>query len=220
MPTNSRRRDPITPEMAEAGRAAYLEWASSGEEVGVLIRAIYTACQTASRDTSSAVNSLRSIPQYRIDKFWSFVNVAGSNDCWTWKKSPKTVYPRFSVGRKVYAASHVALATTGRFVPLGHVACHRCDNPVCVNPNHLFASSQKDNIRDCVLKGRRAKHKKKRVKCRRGHDLTPENSRERITKAGYLAIECKTCKRISNSRIYTERKSKLSSDGQCPSPAL
>jgi hypothetical protein len=40
-------------------------------------------------------------------------------------------------------------------VPAGKVLCHRCDVPDCVRPAHLFLGSQRDNILDCVAKGRR-----------------------------------------------------------------
>ena len=38
--------------------------------------------------------------------------------------------------------------------PRGMVVCHSCDNPWCVNPGHLFAGSQKDNVYDCIRKSR------------------------------------------------------------------
>ena len=42
----------------------------------------------------------------------------------------------------------------GRDIPDGHFACHRCDNPACVRPDHLFVGTQIDNMQDACKKGR------------------------------------------------------------------
>lgn len=71
---------------------------------------------------------------------------------------------------------------------------HKCDNPGCFNPKHLFVGTQKENIRDAMAKGRflpRFKHKAK-TQCSKGHDLTGKNLGTRIQR-GYTCYYCKRC---------------------------
>ena len=44
-------------------------------------------------------------------------------------------------------------------IPDGLHICHHCDNPCCINPDHLFAGTRSDNMKDCARKGRLADHK-------------------------------------------------------------
>lgn len=55
--------------------------------------------------------------------------------------------------RKV--APVVAWELTNGDIPEGQRVCHRCDNPTCCNPTHLFLGTQAENIHDCIKKGRR-----------------------------------------------------------------
>lgn len=99
-------------------------------------------------DLTEASQSLR-------DRFWSKVEIAGPDECWEWKAHKMASgYGQFGLSKGVFhTASRVSLALV---MPLaaGQVACHRCDNPPCVNPAHLFAGSQVENARDSVAKGR------------------------------------------------------------------
>jgi len=67
-------------------------------------------------------------------------------------------YRFFTYMGREYKAHRLAVVFDGRD-PTGKVVCHTCDNPACVNPEHLFIGSSKDNHNDMVNKGRSAGNK-------------------------------------------------------------
>lgn len=87
------------------------------------------------------------------DRFWLRVDKSG--DCWIWI-GPKTGhgYGQFQSNKKRYKAHRYAWELENGPIPIGLEACHRCDNPACVRPSHIFLATHAENMRDCSRKGR------------------------------------------------------------------
>jgi len=90
-------------------------------------------------------------------RFWNYVEQGDPNECWPWTGATTNDYGVIrddAPSSKMVRATHVSLRIDGRNVGLGEMALHTCDNPPCVNPNHLFVGSNNDNMKDKVTKGR------------------------------------------------------------------
>ena len=89
------------------------------------------------------------------DSFWARVDRTG--DCWLWKGCQTKGYGVVArSGRQTYAHRYAHEITHGP-IPKGSYVCHRCDQPLCCRPEHLFLGSQTDNMRDAAAKGRVAR---------------------------------------------------------------
>lgn len=87
------------------------------------------------------------------ERFWSKVDKSG--DCWLWTGATyPNGYGAFRFGRIQTTASRVSFQITFGEIPAGYVICHKCDNPPCVRPDHLFAGTQLENMQDRIQKGR------------------------------------------------------------------
>ena len=85
--------------------------------------------------------------------FWSAVDKSG--ECWTWMRAASsTGYGAVTINQRQRAAHRVAWELTSGPIAEGLQVLHRCDNPACVRPEHLFLGTQADNMRDMVSKGR------------------------------------------------------------------
>lgn len=93
--------------------------------------------------------------------FWNSVDIKGENECWLWKKSLaiRGGYGQYGWKGKIVKSHRLAWELTYDVVPADLYVCHSCDTPACVNPNHLFLGTAKDNNLDCVLKGRQRRLK-------------------------------------------------------------
>jgi len=92
------------------------------------------------------------------DAFWS--KCEKTVGCWTWQhRTSGSGYGRIKRHRKEMPAHKYAWEITFGKVPDGLLVLHRCDNPLCIRPDHLFLGTQSDNITDCAKKGRHPKSK-------------------------------------------------------------
>lgn len=89
--------------------------------------------------------------------FWRHVEKGKPDKCWEWQASkyPKG-YGQAVVGKKHTLTHREAYRQAFGSIPEGLCVLHRCDNPPCCNPNHLFIGTLADNNRDMKEKGRHA----------------------------------------------------------------
>ena len=93
-------------------------------------------------------------------RLYSKVAINEHSGCWEWTGSTRNGYGRIIVGsrtdgtRRNESAHRVSYALNYGEIPEGYEICHKCDNPLCINPEHLFLGTRADNIADRERKGR------------------------------------------------------------------
>jgi hypothetical protein len=90
-----------------------------------------------------------------LERFEAKVERIPLAGCWLWTgAASKLGYGTVSVDGRKYNAHRFAWEAYRGAIPPGQCVLHRCDVPSCVNPDHLFLGSMKDNTRDMMKKGR------------------------------------------------------------------
>ena len=89
------------------------------------------------------------------ERFLKFFDISTKQNCWEWKGSRhKFGYGYFYDGKKITTGHRFSYLYYKGNIPKGLYVCHKCDNPSCVNPSHLFLGTIQDNLRDMYIKGR------------------------------------------------------------------
>jgi hypothetical protein len=133
-------------------------------------------------------------------RFWSYVDKA--DGCWLWVGPTTNGYPQFGMnGVQVRAHRHSWEMVNG---PMANdlFACHTCDTPLCVNPDHIYAGTPADNVRDMVVRGRANNGKSGQTHCKRDHPLSGENLK--VTSEGKRA--CRACRAMLDTKYRRRRQ--------------
>ena len=103
----------------------------------------------------------RALPTMPIEeRLKAMVTVNPITGCWEWNGVKRNGYGRTIIGsrkdgtRHTISAHRLSYLTWKGEIPNGYFVCHTCDNPCCINPEHLFVGTRQDNINDRERKGR------------------------------------------------------------------
>lgn len=150
-----------------------------------------------------------------INNFWSNVDKSGSiqahcpelGNCWIYLKTrDKNGYGRFKTKGQTRRAHRISYELEFGKITEGKMVLHKCDNPPCVRPSHLFEGTAKQNADDMIKKGRAkftwADSQRSKTHCSRGHKFSQENTYIYKTKTG-PGRTCRICRRDHDNNRKT-----------------
>jgi hypothetical protein len=135
--------------------------------------------------------------------------VIKTDGCWIWASSKNNDgYGHFRFGGKMVRAHRASYHLFRGEIPEGCVIAHKCDNPGCVNPDHLIACGQFENVQDCYVKGRTGRGEKNRHAKLKEKDVLAIkalilNGKNNTEIAKMFPIDRSVVSRIRNGRTWS-----------------
>lgn len=143
-----------------------------------------------------------------VGAFWSHVDRQGPEMCWEWNglidqptKKHSFGYGIFKIGQQQYRAHRVSYTIANGEIASGLVIDHLCRNTKCVNPAHLEAVSNVENVMRGLSEPALNKQK---THCKRGHPLSGDNILSTRGKR-----ECRKCRRVNSDHYTNMRRGKI-----------
>lgn len=146
-------------------------------------------------------------------RFWKHVNRKPGDGCWEWtgfkdRYGYGFIHAEREFGKPLRAHRYSWFLHYGSIQGTGpytlSFVCHKCDNPGCVRPSHLFLGTQSDNLRDMSAKGRGSKRCSKKTSCPEGHPYNEENT---LHISGRRV--CRICSAAKCKRYRLQRNAKI-----------
>jgi HNH endonuclease len=121
-------------------------------------------------------------------------------NCLIWTRAPNSSkYGRFNQNRKNYSPHRASYETFNGEIPNGYLVLHKCDNPRCINPKHLFLGTHKENTHDMMKKDRMANFKGEN----NSKAILTENQVLEIRKLHSKGMKTKEIANLYNVKYYT-----------------
>lgn len=133
------------------------------------------------------------VPLTPTERFWARVDKSlgqgPQGECWQWLDTERFGYGQVDIDGKRQMAHRYSYELVIGPVPAGLFLRHKCDNPICVNPDHLTPGTHQQNMDDMVERRRHKTHREPITHCPKGHEYTPANKRY-LKRGDYYCLQC------------------------------
>lgn len=136
------------------------------------------------------------------EQFESTVEMVPEAGCWIWMGA---ISGKYGATPAQILAHRFSYELYKGAIPPGLFVLHRCDNRLCVNPNHLYVGTHKDNVIDALMRDRYNPHNRVKTVCFKGHPLSGDNLYI-IPSSG--TRQCKIC-RLERKIIWRAKRRNL-----------